>query len=125
MIINTDITIYNRIYDFATRLDTWKRTIIEGVSFFRDVKTNLGENGLTTADLYKIRIPEENCRGYVPPKDFTGADNTWTIQNDDYIVQGKSTVEIIRPKELIGGIRINSWSDNRRGSVPHIRIGGQ
>lgn len=29
MITNTDITIYNRVYDPDTRLDAWKRKYVE------------------------------------------------------------------------------------------------
>lgn len=124
MITNADITIYNRLYDKVNRLDIWKRTIVEGVSFYKDTKIGINENGATTEDVCKIRIPENHCDGYVPPEGYTGADGTWTIQNDDYIVKGVSDQEITRPIELKDAIRINSFSDNRRGSLPHLRIGG-
>ena len=125
MITNADITIYNRLYDKVNRLDIWKRTIVEGVSFYKDTKIGINENGATTEDVCKIRIPENHCDGYVPPEGYTGADGTWTINNDDYIVKGVSDQEITRPIELKDAIRINSWSDNRRGLSPHLRIGGQ
>lgn len=124
MITNADITIYNKMLDPEAQMDVWKRAVIEGVSFYSDTKTNLDTNGLKVADIYKIRIPEENCGGYVPANEYTGADGTWTIQNDDYIVKGISDQEITRPADLKDHIRINSWSDNRRGLLPHLRIGG-
>ena len=33
MLTNADITIYNHIYDKATRLDEWRRTVIHGEHF--------------------------------------------------------------------------------------------
>lgn len=125
MIINADITIYNKNLEPETKLDTWKRTVIRGVSFYRDIKVSLDSNGLTTANICKVRIPEECCDGYVPEDKYLGEDGAWTVRNDDYIVLGESSLEIERPKDLKGTyFRINSWSDNRRGSLPHIRIGG-
>lgn len=125
MITNADITIYNKNLELETKMDTWKRTVIRGVSFYSDIKVSLDSNGLATADIYKVRIPEECCDGYVPEDKYLGEDGTWTVRNDDYIVLGESSLEIERPKDLKGThFRINSWSDNRRGSLPHIRIGG-
>lgn len=122
MITNADITILNRVYDPDERLDKWKSTFIENVSFYSDTKVNLDGNGLTTADVYKIRIPD--YKGYVPAKEYTGEDGTWTVQIDDYIVKGKLNKEVTRPAELVNKIRIYSFSDNRRGVLPHLRVGG-
>ena len=122
MITNADITILNRVYDPDERLDKWKSTFIENVSFYSDTKVNLDGNGLTTADVYKIRIPD--YKGYVPAEEYAGEDGTWTVQIDDYIVKGKLNKEVTRPAELVNKIRIYSFSDNRRGVSPHLRVGG-
>lgn len=123
MITNKSITIYNRLYDSESRLDTWKHTFIGDVSFYADNKVALDTDGLSSADVYKIRIPGETP-GYVESDKYTGAKGTWTLQKDDYIVLGKGAA-IETPKDLeAGAIRINSFSDNRRGATPHIRIGG-
>ena len=124
MITNADITIYNRRYDPETRLDTWKGTVIKNVSFYSDMRVNLDNKGLSTADIYKIRIPGKSLKGYVPADEYAADEGTWTVQKDDYIVLGASDQEIARPIDLKNSLRINSWSDNRRGSLPHIRIGG-
>lgn len=122
MITNADITILNRVYDPEERLDKWKATFIENVSFYSDTKVNLDSNGLTTADVYKIRIPDYN--GYVPAGEYIGEEGTWTLQIDDYIVKGKLDKDVTRPAELDDKIRIKSFSDNRRGLSPHLRVGG-
>lgn len=124
MITNKSITIYNRLYDSESRLDKWKHTFIGAVSFYADNKVTLDSDGISSADVFKIRIPGETP-GYVEPDKYTGADGTWTLQKDDYIVLGKGEA-IEKPKDLeAGAIRINSFSDNRRGNLPHFRVGGQ
>lgn len=134
MITNADITIYNRKYDKATRLDTWQRTVIQGVHIYVDHKTFVGDNGLNSAEVYKIRIPAdaENADQYLHPEEYVAlADITghWTIQNGDQIVIGVCDLEIEKPSDL-GSVykkhcKVTSWSDNRFGGLQHWRIGGE
>ena len=76
MLTNADITIYNHIYDKATRLDEWRRTVIHGVHFYVDNKVSVGDSGLNSADVYKIRIPEDaECDSqYAPEDEYASAD---------------------------------------------------
>lgn len=126
MISNTSITIYNRFYNSATRLDEWKHKYIKNVSFFTDSKVSLDSDGLKSANIFKIRIPGSapECRSYVSSEEYTGATGTWTVQMDDYIMIGEGG-DVVSPKDFAGAIRVNSFSDNRRGNLPHLRIGGQ
>ena len=48
MLTNADITIYNHIYDKATRLDEWRRTVIHGVHFYVDNKVSVGDSARTS-----------------------------------------------------------------------------
>lgn len=69
----------------------WHRTMIKGVWFYADNKVSLTDGGLVSADAYKVRIPVRADFGgsqYVPPDEYAGADGTWTLKNDDYIVRG-------------------------------------
>lgn len=135
MITNADITIYNRYYDKNTRLDKWHRTIIHGVHFYADHKVSVGDNGLNSADVYKIRIPVDAdfLDEYVPEDDWTsrGCDilGKWTLRNDDIVVLGECYLNIERPAQLQEAgkryCKITSWSDNRFGGLPHWRIGGE
>ena len=135
MITNADITIYNHYYDKETRLDKWHRTIIYGVHFYVDHKVSVGDNGLNSADVYKIRIPgDARCMDqYILEDDWTsrGCDilGCWTLQNDDLAVLGVCSVDIEKPADLklMGKkyCKITSWSDNRFGGLPHRRIGGE
>lgn len=133
MITNADITLYNHKYDKNTRLDTWQRTVIRGVHFYVDNKVAVGDGGLNSADVYKIRIPEhaECSRKYIPEDEYFAKQITsghWTLQEDDIVVRGICKIDIEKPADLknrhIKYCKITSWSDNRYGGQPHWRIGG-
>lgn len=133
MITNSDITVYNRISGDSTHYDTWIRTVLHGVHVHVDHKTAVTDNGLKSAEVYKIRIPADipEAGQYLPPDQFVccGGYGYWTIQNDDQIVLGECQIEIERPADLKAVFRkhckVTSWSDNRFGTTPHWRIGGE
>lgn len=132
MTTNANITVYNRSYDPETRMDLYRRTVICGVWWHVDNKVSVTADGLRSADVFKVRIPEAADFGgamYVPPNEYTGAPDTWTLQADDYIVRGALDQEIERPADLCkehGQVfRITSWSDNRFGGLKHWRAGGE
>lgn len=134
MIANADITIYNRKYNKETRLDDWQRTVIRGVHFYVNNKVSLVESGLKSADVFKIRIPEdaEFDKEYLSEDEYARAEDVsyaWTLQNDDYVVRGECELEIEKPSDLKElhkqYCKITSWSDNRFGGLPHWRIGGE
>lgn len=97
-------------------------------------KVSVGDTGLNSADVYKIRIPDNvgNADLYLPPEEYAALENPsghWTIQNDDHIVLGVCDLKIERPAELqairLLHCKVTSWSDNRFGGLPHWRIGGE
>lgn len=128
---NADITIYNAVYDPESRLNTYHRTVIRGAWFYVDNKVNVTSDGLASADVYKVRIPEsaQMCGvEYVPANSYSGEPGTWTLQHDDYVVRGVCDLEINVPADLkkhkLQAFKITSWADNRFGGLPHWRIGG-
>ena len=133
MITNADVTVYNRISGDSTHYDTWNRTVLHGVHVYVDHKTAVTDNGLKSAEVYKIRIPADipEAGQYLPPDQFAccGGYGYWTIQNDDQIVLGECQIEIERPADLKAVFhkhcKVTSWSDNRFGTTPHWRIGGE
>ena len=134
MITNADITLYNHYYDKSTRLDKWKKTVIRGVHFYVDHKVVVGDNGVNSADVYKIRIPvDADMQGeYLSEDDWIARGENvmgrWTLQSDDIVVLGECDMNIDRPAQLKEAGRryckVTSWSDNRFGGLPHWRIGG-
>ena len=57
MIVNADITLYNRRLDKTTRQYIYKRTVLCGVHWYTDQKVAVSDKGLDSADSIKIRIP--------------------------------------------------------------------
>ena len=131
--IQDAVTVYNRVSGDSTHYDTWNRTVLHGVHVHVDHKTAVTDNGLKSAEVYKIRIPADipEAEKYLPPDQFAccGGYGYWTIQNDDQIVLGECQIEIERPADLKAVFqkrcKVMSWSDNRFGSLPHWRIGGE
>lgn len=84
MLTNADITIYNRKFDKKTGFDLWNRTVIRDVHVYVDHKVSVGDTGLNSADVYKIRIPDNvgNADLYLPPEEYAALENPsghWTI----------------------------------------------
>ena len=99
MLTNATITVYNRGYDPLTRFDTWHRTVIENVHVYVNHKASVGDSGLNSAEVYKIRIPAdvENADQYLPPEEYAklkDPEEYWTIQIEDQIVLGEYDQEI-------------------------------
>lgn len=134
MITNESLTIYNRKLDPETRQYVYRRTEIPNVHWYTDQKASLGDNGLISADLYKIRIPSGmQTERFVPADKYAalpyGEEKSyWTVENGDLFVKGIVRDEITKESDLknkhyVYG-KVLSFSDNRKGGIPHIRIGG-
>lgn len=121
----------NQSEDIKKALEDVKKS--DGVHVHVDHKTAVTDNGLKSAEVYKIRIPADipEAGQYLPPDQFAccGGYGYWTIQNDDQIVLGECQIEIERPADLKAVFqkhcKVTSWSDNRFGTTPHWRIGGE
>lgn len=134
MITNAELTIFNAFPDAELKRILYIPHHVAHVWFYVDQKINVSNGGLSSADMYKIRIPYEECGGWIPSNDFRDLAKTegkWTIQNGDLFIMGKwigedkvGGIEDIR-KEFSGMIgKVLSHSENFFGSSPHIRIGG-
>lgn len=110
MLTNTDITIYNREYDSESRLDTWNRVYVPEAWWYKNEKASVTTDGLKSADVYTIRIP----------------DTSIGLKKDDYIVRGNCTVDMHTVKDLEGleKTRITSVNYNTFGGDPHIKAVG-
>ncbi len=101
---NNSITLYNKYTENGT--EKWKRTIISGVYFDSIKGHNFNKSGNEKANKAQIIIPKRNMKmnDYLRPKEFEGAidkSNKWTIQDDDTIVRGEISFEIVKStKEL-------------------------
>jgi hypothetical protein len=126
VITNADVTVFNRLFDKATKAYIYKKAIINGVWWYGQQKASIDKDSVHSADVYVVRIPKEHTTGYVLPEDYTG--EGWTIQKDDYVVKGIYPGEIARPadlqKERRQAFKVTGWTDDRIGRNPHIKIEG-
>lgn len=133
MLTNAVITIFNRFPNRANRSFSYIPHVIQKAWFYTNQKSSVGDRELLSADEYKIRIPYEECREWLPEKDFRELESTgnhWTVQNGDFFLVGdwkKGEVKGIEEikKEFSGTVgKVLSHSENFFGSSKHIRIGG-
>lgn len=87
MYTNADCTVFNRLYDPATRQDTWKATQLQGVFWENRKAANVIKSGMKEADSVLIFIPF-SMTGYQPPKEFKRDPVGWTLRPEDWIVKG-------------------------------------
>lgn len=110
MLTNTDATLYSRKYDPSARLDAWERVYLPAVWWHKSEQSSVTTDGLKTADVYTIRIPD------------TGVE----VKKDDYIVRGNCPVKMQTVKDLEGTerCRVTAANYNSFGDSPHIKVGG-
>jgi len=132
MIANADITIYNKRYNPATRLDEWRRTQISGVNWYGSQAVTVGDKGLVSASVYKVRIPADSApsgKSFAAPDVYkaAAADDfaaLWTLQGGDIVARG--LIDTADPKSITGEhFTITGWADNRRGGLPHWKVDGK
>ena len=110
MLTNADMTLYHKAYDPETGLDRWTRTWYSGVNWYAQRAVSSGADGLNTADILTVQIPEASA-----PSGFPAAVG-------DVVVRGLIDVEIAGPPQLKGYERyvVTAVRDCRYGS-PRMR----
>lgn len=94
---NTDITIYNRYYDYSSDTDKYQRTVIKGVNWQSKRNGTVSDKGLLLADSTLIFI--DKLDNYVSPKKFAKLSdperpNYFTFTQGDKIVKGEVYFEV-------------------------------
>lgn len=120
---NDTVSLFNRVLDPATRTHVFRKTLLEGVSWYgRDISA-VTNDGLKTARQYTVRIPFDD--GYVPPKEYAG--EGWTLQTGDFMAKGD--VEYTPAmQQAYGGscMTITGVTDNRRAPRgKHFKVVGE
>lgn len=132
MLTNAEITIFNCFPDKNSKKFVYIPHHIPHVWFYKDQKTSVSTGALTSADVYKIRIPYSECSDWIEPEQFAAdPKGHWTVQNKDLFIAGKWTgadrvsgIEEIKKGFSGEVVFVQSHSENFFGSSPHIRIGG-
>ena len=106
MLTNADCTIYTGIPSSGEMV--YKRQYISECWWFLDTKTAITTEGLKTADILKLRIP----------------DMTVQVKKGDVVVKGDCKIEIetikdLKKRQYYKVIKVNY---NDFGDEPHIRV---
>lgn len=110
MLVNSDITIFHREYNEATRLDEWNSVYIPNAWWFKDSKSTIDTDGLKIADVCTVRIWDMSVE----------------ISKDDYIVKGECKINMQTIKDIADFeyMRVTSINKNDFGGYPHIKVVG-
>lgn len=108
MLTNADCTIYSRVRNGD--IDTWKRQYVPECWWFVEHKSTVTTEGLKSADVLKLRIPDLSI----------------SIKKGDYVVKGDCKIEMKTAKDLIGyeSFKVTTANFNEFGSNPHIKVVG-
>ena len=99
---NTSMSVFNK-YTNKNKNVLFKKHLIDNV-FWDDSKGINRNLGYENADDVNVFIPksQNDMSGYVEPKNYKGLNNTWTLENGDFIVKGNtSESEVLSIKELV------------------------
>lgn len=110
MLINSDCTIYRRIYDPSIDCDTWQKQYVPECWWFVGPKSTITTEGLKSADVLTVRIPDLSVK----------------VKKDDILVKGNCTIELKTVNDLkeIEYFKATTVNYNRFGDSPHIKVVG-
>ncbi|MBU3112000.1 DUF6751 family protein [Clostridium lacusfryxellense] len=98
LFVNSDITIYNKYYDFTSGNDMYQRTVVKDVDWQGKRNATVSNTGLLLADSIVIII--DKLENYVSPKQFAKLSddervNYFTLAMGDKIVKGVIDFEVL------------------------------
>lgn len=97
VIPNSDITIYNKYIDAATRSEKYQRAEVYDVVWQATKAVSGSKSGLLASNIATIFIPFSSGDGFLNPREWQSQSNKsglWTLQEGDVIVRGIVTDEI-------------------------------
>lgn len=111
MLTNADMTLYRRNYHPASQKDEWTRQYVRGIWWFCETKSEITTNGLQSADIVTVRIPDLSVE----------------VEKGDYVVEGLCDREMETVKDLKGipYFCVTAANQNRFGGNPHIKVVAQ
>lgn len=66
MLTNADMTLYHKVHNVETGLDTWVRSMYFCVNWYAQRAVSTGADGLNTADILTVQIPETSAPSGFP-----------------------------------------------------------
>lgn len=96
--------------DAEKNQDTWKRQYVKECWWFEDTKSSVTTDGLKSADVLKVRIPDMSV----------------VVKKGDYILKGMCKVNMTTIKDLAeyDYFKVTSANYNTFGDEPHIKVVG-
>lgn len=131
---NETITVFNKKIDPENGWDIYVPTIIQGVSWFCEIVSKVGDTGLQAANRFIIRIPLDADFGgkeYIDPVEYANEAITagvFTLAQGDVIVKGAIDGEM-QPADLkeqhYDFCTIVGVTDSRRApNAKHFKVVG-
>lgn len=110
MLVNSDCTIYSRKPVENLSEFQWEEQYVKECWWFEEIKSSVTTEGLKSADVLKVRIP----------------DLTISVKKDDIILKGNCPVEMRTVKDLEGYkyFKVVTANYNSFGDEPHIKVVG-
>lgn len=130
---NEAITIFNKRLEDG--MYVYVPTVINGVSWYGDVASGLGDKGLNAANRFTIRVPLDADfygKSYVDPVSYSKAlscEGIFTFANGDIVVKAAVALPPVSPAELKEELTeyctVLGVTDNRRApNAPHWKLVG-
>lgn len=132
MTTNTSMSVFNKYTDSKKNV-IFKKHEIENV-FWDDSKGVNLNKGYENADDVNVFIPksQNDMSGYVEPKKYKGLNNTWTLENGDFIVKGNveessvmSIKELLKKYDNVFTISLVDDKDFGSKNMHHFEIRGK
>ena len=121
-----DITIVNKWFNPETKEDEYKTKHIKGF-WSSNQGITISNTNLTTNDTLKVFIFDYN--EYLTPKEFQKKGTGWTLQNDDYLINGivDAVESISKIKEDYETMKITNVANKNYGSLDmqHFEVSGE
>lgn len=132
MTTNTSMSVFNKYTDEEKNV-IFKKHLIDNV-FWDDSKGINRNLGYENADDVNVFIPknQNDMSGYVKPKKYKGLNNTWTLENGDFIVKGNveessvmSIKELLKKYDNVFTISLVDDKDFGSANMQHFEIRGK
>ena len=131
---NETVTVFNRRIDDSGDY-IYIPSVISGVSWFCEIASSVGQNGLNAANRLSVRVPIQadfHGKSYIDPKTYARTNDVsdvFTFEMGDIIVKATVTDSGLRPKQIqdtyADCMTIVGVTDNRRApNAPHWRVVG-
>ena len=111
MLTNSDCTIYSRKQSPSSDYDAWERQYVPECWWHENTKSDITTNGLKSADVLTIRIPNLAV----------------SVKKDDVIIKGACDIEMQTVKDLAGikYFKVTGVNCNTFGRNSHIKVVGE